>query len=64
MQSNPTPLFDRLIAAPLKATSRNAMVALVALALLIASASISSAQTVTATNDDGTAGGDQGEPGR
>ena len=53
MQSHPTPLFDRLISAPLKATSRNAMVALVGLALLIASASISSAQTVTATKDDG-----------
>ena len=57
MKSNT--LIHRLIAAPLKATSRGIRNAVIASALLIASASISSAvPTVTATNNDTTAHGD------
>ena len=52
MKSNT--LIHRLIAASLKATSRDFRNAAVAIALLVASAQLSSAAvTVTATNDDG-----------
>ena len=52
MKSNT--LIHRLTAAPLKATSRGIRNAAFAIALLVASASISSAQVVvSATNDDG-----------
>ena len=53
MQSHPTPLIDQLAAAPMRAAFFGVRNALVALALLVASAQLSSAQTVTATKDDG-----------
>ena len=54
MQSHLTTLIHRLTAAPFKATSHGVRNAMLALALLVASAQLSSAAvTVTATNDDG-----------
>jgi hypothetical protein len=49
MQPHPFFLIHRLIRASLKATGRNAAIAL---ALFIGTAQLSSAQTVTATKDD------------
>ena len=62
MKSNT--LIHRLIAAPLKATSRGIRNAAFAIALLMASAQLSSAAvTVTATNDDGIAAATKKNPG-
>ena len=58
------PLIHRLIAAPLKATSRGFRNAAFAIALLMASAQLSSAAvTVTATNDDGVPAATKKNPG-